>query len=241
MNKKNNRLVLVFIFLFIISFSLINIYFFYKKEYKENLLFKQNNDSLNAGNLYKFYIAATPNIDNGIYYGSQNASITLISFLDMESEASRRFINNIFPKLDEEFIKAGKLKFYNKYYVTKKDFNEKNNKFLYAAYFICIKSIKKEAYYPLYFETFKLNGIEKISELLEKYKIHKQMLDKCLQENSFDEIKLDLLEVENFGVAGILPRFYIGINGVDNTIFDGMPKYFKFNTTIRRYGFLIGN
>ena len=48
-------------------------------------------------------------------------------------------------------------------------------------------------------------------------------------------------EIKNFGIAGISPRFYIGLNGNANTIIDGVPDYKKFRKTIRQYDILLGN
>ena len=241
MGKATKRLMLYLIFLLVISFLAISAYTFYKKEYLNNALIKDNLKLFDTKYIYNFYIKFTPDINNRNYYGNPNASVTMTAFLDIDSQSSKYFMNNIFPKLEEEFIKTGKIKFYSKNYLTIQDFTQKNNKFLYAAYLMCVKSIKKEKYYSFYFDMFKLNGIEQISGLIGKYNLSKEMIDKCLQEKSFNEMNIDILEVENFGVAGISPRFYIGIDGIDNVILDGVPKYPEFNRTIRQQEFSIGN
>ena len=240
MGKAANRLVLCLIFLFVIIFLAASAYNVYKKEYINNPSIKDNLKPFNTNHIYNFYVKNLPDISNRNYYGSPNASVTIIAFLDTDSESSKYFMGSIFPKIDEEFIRTGKIRFYGKNYLTTQDFAQKSNKFLYAAYLMCIKSIKEEKYYPFYFDMFKLKEIGQISGLLAKYNLSKAMMDNCLQGKNFNEMNMDILEVENFGTAGISPRFYIGIGGIDNVILDGVPDYSKFNRTIRQQEFSIG-
>lgn len=256
-SKPSKKLILSLLFILALSFMASSAYIFYSKYNINNPVpddmlsgDMESFDAVYTYKSYKFYFIPKPDINNRVYYGYPNASITIIAFLDITSESSRHFMNEIFPKLEDEFIKNGKARFYGKNHVTMQDFMQKNNKLLYAEYLTCIESleslkkIKKQAYYSFYFDMFKLNGIEgieEISELMGKHNITKQMLDKCLKENSFNDLTADLLEIENFGFSGISPRFYIGIDGTDNTILEGVPRYSKFNRTIRQYGFSIGN
>lgn len=62
-----------------------------------------------------------------------------------------------------------------------------------------------------------------------------------MKEKEFEELKEDISETENFGLQGISARFYIGIEGTNYKALDGIPKYSKFNKTIRQYEFIIGN
>ena len=241
MGKSNNKLALYLLFALVLSFLAIGAYIFYKREYTDNPLIKDNLKPFDLDHISNFYITFTPDIDNRSYYGNPNASVTIIAFLDKDSESSEYFFNSIFPQLEEEFIKTDKIKFYSKHYLTMEDISQKSNKFLYAANLVCMQSIKKESSYSFYFDTPKLNETGQLSALTEKYNISQKALNKCLRENNFNEIKMDALEIENFGISGMSPRFYIGIDGKDNTILNGIPKYSKFNRTIQQYEFSIGN
>lgn len=237
MGKSFNWSTLCLLFILIASLLAASGYTSYKREYLDNPLAKDSLKSFDAGYIYNFYIASKPDINERVFYGYPNASTTIIAFLDFGSASSKYFMEEIFPKIEEEFIKTGKARFYGKNYLTLQDFSQKNNKFLYAAYLSCLKSIRKDAYYPFYFELLKLKAESLVQK---KYKISSQMLDECVQGNDKD-MKTDILEIENFGISGISARFYIGINGTDNTILDGVPKYPKFNRTIRQYEFSVGN
>ncbi len=241
MSKSHNKLALHLLFVLVLSFLVIGSYVFYKIEYADNPLIRDNSETLDLKHMYDLYITSTPDIYNRSYYGNPNASVTMIAFLDKETESSEYFFDSIFPRLEEEFIKTDKIKFYFKHYLTIEDISQKNNKFLYATHLVCVESIKKEAYYQFYLDMLELNETRQISVLMANYNIPKETMDKCLRENSFYEIKMDALEIENFGISGMSPRFYIGIDGRDNTVFDGIPQYSKFNRTIRQYEFSIGN
>ena len=241
MGKSNNKLALCLLFVSLLSFLATGAYIFYNMEYINNPLIKDNPEPLDFKHMYDLYITFKPDIYDRSYYGNPNASVTMVAFLDKETESSEYFFDSIFPRLEEEFIKTGKIKFYFKHYLTIGDIAQKNNKFLYAAHLVCIESMKKEAYYQFYLDMLELNKTRQISVLMANYNIPKESMNKCLRENSFFEIKMDALEIENFGISGMSPRFYIGIDGRDNTVFDGIPQYSKFNKTIRQYEFSIGN
>ena len=244
MGKKHNRLNrlnLCLLLLLIISLMAASGYVFYKKESQTISLINGKLKPFDPGYIYKFYILSRPDTSNREYYGSPKASITIISYLKFESQESSHFIGDIFPKIYDEFIKTGKAKFYGKNFLTMPYFVQKGNGFLYASYLNCVKLIKQDAYYLFYFDMFKLNGTGEISRLAGKYGIPRQNMDRCLQENRFDDVMEDMLEIENFGIVGVSPRFYIGVNGADNTILEGASNYQKFNRTLRQYEFLIGN
>ena len=241
MNKAKNKLALSLLFLLIIFSLTIGAYKFYKSEYVNNPITKESLKLMDFGKIYDFHVARNPDITGRSYYGSENASITMIAYLDNSLESSKYFLNNILPDIKKDFIQNGKLKLYIKSHITMEDVAQKNNKFLYAVYLVCFESIKKENRYGFYLNLSKLEGHSQTPELMVKYGITEEILNKCLKENSFDEINIDALEVENFGMSGTSPRFYIGIDGEDNTILEGVPAYLKFNRTIKQYEFSIGS
>lgn len=209
----------------------------YKIQYDKKPGLKK--DVLNAEYIYSFYVSSKPQIQNNPYYGDPSASITVTAFLDIESEASRYFMKEIFPKLEEDYINTGKVKFFHKTYITLEDIEQKNNNFKYAISLNCLNKIDRDNYYPIFFDLFSTN-LEDINILLEKYDISINNYDTCINENNLDEIYQESSEIERLGLVGINQRFYIGIAGIDNTVLDGIPKYAKFQRTLRQYELQIG-
>ena len=242
MSKKNLKSDIIFygIILAVLTFIGSSIFVLYKKEYINNPIIQQNISAFNTLYIYDFYISATPNIDGRIYYGNKRASITIIAFMDIDSEASRYFMKEIFPKIEQDYINTGKVRIYFKHYITVQDFQDKNNRFLYAHALSCVESANKESYYRFYFDLFKINGIEELKNLLDKHKIDKNSFDACIKQHNYKNIIVDMHETENFGISGITPRFYIGLDGRDNIILEGVPKYTKFKRTIKEYEVTVG-
>ena len=66
--------------------------------------------------------------------------------------------------------------------------------------------------------------------------------NQCINdEETMNQIYKDALVLERLGMPGINQRFYIGIAGKDNTVLSGIPKYGKFQDTIRQYETRLGN
>lgn len=212
----------------------------YNTEYTKKPVVREKVNLHDADYLYRFYVSATPNIQNREYLGNPNASIFIIDFIDINSNSSRYFISEIFPKLKEEYIDSGKARFYHKNYITKDDFIAKNERFIYAQALACVIHLKKEVYYNFYFNLFELNSTDEIPTLLGKYNISLRQFADCMQNNQFENIIEDYSEAENFGMVGISPRFYVGIDDRANTIINGIPKYDKFKKAIREYEILLG-
>lgn len=193
----------------------------------------------NAAYTYSFYINSDPAIENHVFYGNQEAGITLIGFTDLNSEASNYFIQNIFPLLEKDYIHNNTIKFYHKPYITLADIRERNENFEAAMSLGCIKTIRKEEYYAVYFEMAKNRSARK---LLEKYNIPVDSYNKCMYgSEALDALHMDALEIEGLGIVGMNQRFYIGIAGKDNTILDGVQPYDEFQQAIRQHGIEIGN
>jgi hypothetical protein len=221
--------------LVLVVFNVIN----YKSDYDNQPVADETR--LIAPYLYNFYVSSNPDIKNRPYYGSEDASITMIAFLDIDSEISKNFIEGIFPRIKEDHIDNENLKYYHKNYITLEDIKEQNNNFRYSMALLCISKIKREKYYDFYFDIFNID-IKDIQKLLRKYKIPRNKYDDCTKEQeNLDQLYRDALEIENLGMVGINQRFYIGISGRDNTVLSGIPKYDKFQNTIRQYEIQLGN
>jgi len=213
-----------------------------KVEYDNKPGFKKEDSLLNAPYIYSVYTSSRPQIQDKHYYGNPSASVSIIAFLDIPSEASRYFIKEIFPKLKENYIDNGKIKYYPKSYITLEDIKQKNNNFKYSISLKCFNKLDKENSEQIYFDLFSIN-VEEISLLLKKYDIPINDYNLCVKEKNldFDELYQEASEIEILGMIGINQRFYIGIAGIDNTILDGIPKYLKFERTIRQHEIRVGS
>ena len=231
MNKKFT----VYTFTLVILIWVIASSIFYKIEYENKPRYKE--EIIPAPYLYNFYVPSNPVI-NEPYYGSPGTSITMVAFLDVDSEASKFFIKDILPNIKKNYIDKGAIKFYHKNYVTLEDIENKNNNFKYSLILSCIKKLKQENYYDFYFDLFSTSNIK---ELIKKYNIPIKEYNDCVSKKNLDQIHADALEVENLGIIAINQRFYIGIAGRDNTVFDGIPKYVRFQKAIRQYEIQVGN
>lgn len=221
-------------------FLAAGIYGFYKTEYLKKPVVRERISSNNLSYLYDFYISGKPNTEETPYYGSPEADIFIIAYLDPDSEASGYFMSTVFPELDKKYIKSGKVKFYSKIYLTPEDFDAKNTLFELSASLSCIKSINRQKYYAFYFDTFAAN--HDIKKLLQKYKIPLKEFDNCMNTGNFADLEETASEVERLGMIGISPRFYVGLEGSENmAIIEGAGGYDKFKKAIREYELVKGD
>jgi hypothetical protein len=226
-------IILFFIFGYIVALSVVS----FKQLEEKTPFVKEKIDSGEFAYAYNFYLNENPSIASRPAYGNPNASVTMLAFLDIDSETSKKFIMDIFPKLKQDFIDTGKIKYYHKNYITSEDYKVKNNRYIYATTLSCIKMLKEDSYYDVYFELFKNSS--NISSVVSKYNVSVDNFTYCLQNNEFDEIKEDMSEVENFGIP-FGQKFYIGYTANYNTGLDGIPSYTTFRRTINEYQMRIG-
>jgi hypothetical protein len=239
--KKNyqKKAIYLFILIFLIVIG-INVMRFYHLQ-NNNPLAKEKISLVDTKFMYNMYGSQNPDIKDRPYYGEQDSPIKLVAYLKLDSEASRYFVKEILPNLTQDYINKGELKYYYKNYITMDDITQKSDNFRYATALLCIKKLKQEVYYDFYSDILSASGIEQLPKLLEKYGIPVKEYNLCISEGNFDELYQDALEVENFGMVGLNQRFYIGIEGMDATVLDGVPSYQKFQRTIRAYEIQLGN
>src|SRR3989344_6141124 len=242
-NRRKHRFRLILANLVILAIMLTYLviagFFLYKQDFGDDALFKHKKEMLDMKYLYNLYVSRIPDIDSRPFYGSPNASITMIAYLDINSKQTKFFIDEIFPRLKEEFINTGKLGYYQKTYLTEEDYRKKTDNFVYAKSLLCISKINKERYYPFYFDLIK--NASKFVFYKEKYNLSKELLADCIANQEFDEMISDILEIKKFNIDGIKQRFYIGRDGKDNQVFNGIPSYTKFQRSIRQYLFELGD
>lgn len=238
--EKNSIFWTVFIITIMIVVIVGSIIHYFKVELKRQDSLQKQIQNGQFGNTFTFYMMSNPNLNNRQYYGINNASITLIGYLDPTSESGRFFINNNFPQLKNEFIDTGSVKFYPKYYVTEEDITNKNDNFIYATYISCMEKADEKKYFDFYLDTFQLQDKSQLSGLIVKYNLSVSEFNDCLSNTSMNEIYEDASEIRRFGMLGISPRFYVGIEGRDNRAIDGVPNYNSFKRVIKLYQFMLG-
>lgn len=235
MRKGKNTWVLIIIFIATLAILILNVYQFYRKEH---LINPSASINLDANHAYNFYLAGKPNIFNRSYYGSEKASITMIAFLEPNSEASSYFLNEIFPQIERDYINTSKVRFYAKHYLTLQDLNSKNENYLDSAMLGCIEKLDKNNYYSFYFDLLRNHSLKQT--LIERYKINDHLFNECMDTENSDLMN-DMAEVEEFGISGVAPKFYIGLKGTDNIVIDGVPSYARFRQTMRLYSIRVGD
>jgi hypothetical protein len=243
--KARNNKILTRLSIFIIIIALIAYIYFtsvssYSVMKEKNPLLSEKVNKRDFGYLSSFYLQGKPFIADRTFYGSSKATLTMIAYLDLTSNESRRFMADIFSQIDKEFIGTGKLKYYHKNYITYDDIKNKSERFIYAAILSCVNDIKKEYYYRVYFDLLKNAPPKQVYDAVKNYGISENEFIGCMNNSSFDDITQDAIETDNFG-NGIGQRFYIGIKGTGNNIIDGIPSYTIFRRTIRDYQIRVGD
>jgi len=213
-NKKNSKTLffylLILLILFFMAFPIF--YFYLEKNDIKSTYLREKIESKNISLLYDFYFAGEPSLENNPFYGSQNASVTFTAFLNPASSASRQFIHSSFPAIYNDYISTGKMRYYGITYLTFDDYKKRNERFFYAKYLYCFKSINNKSYYDIYFDLFNASNAEESLDLTQKYNISKQEIAKCISKTEPDELKNLAILTESLGLVGIEPHFYVGIN-----------------------------
>ncbi|MBN2368271.1 thioredoxin domain-containing protein [Candidatus Woesearchaeota archaeon] len=212
---------------------------FYEKEYLGRPLIKERLSARDMGDIYRFYVSATPGIDNRPFFGDKEAEISMIAYLDYHSESTRYFFKEVFPVLRKDYIDSGMMNYYQKYYLTAQDLLEKSDNFIYSATLHCVGKLNGD-FYSFFFDMVETGSVQELNQLIEKYNISEQDLIECIHEADFDDLWEDASEIENYGIVGMTPRFYIGFKGTDNTIIEGIPRYQRFVDAIRELQMILG-
>ncbi|MFH1915770.1 MAG: thioredoxin domain-containing protein [Nanoarchaeota archaeon] len=232
---------LVIVLVCLIGFVLVtNAYGLYTKEYQNKPLVQEKVGSRDYNYLYDFYLSATPNVAGRPWVGDANAPITVIAYLSPESESSRFFLQEIYPMIESEYLGTGKARLIYKTYVTADDIGQKNDIFIKAAFLECVGQLKPAEYQAVWVKTLS-TGAQQLGTLVDEFGFSQEEFRSCLDARSFPLLSENALEIENFGMLGIEPRFYIGLNGRDNTVVDGIPSLARFKRTLRNYQLIIGD
>jgi len=192
---------------------------YYLTEFDKKPIVSERIDDV--GFIYDFYISSRPDIENRPYLGNQNASISIVVYLEHNNTSSRFFYEELFPQIKIDYIDTGKARFYHKNHVSIENFKNDEPNYRFAEYLECHWQTVGTDYYQLIFSNIS-DPVSDCTDIPET-------------------LKQDISEVENFGMVGLSPRIYIGIMGHDYTIIDGIPSYNRLRRTILNYQTQLGD
>ncbi len=182
--------------------------------------------------LYNLYINGNPSLSERQYLGFENTSITITTYVDLTDETTKNFIRNIFPKIKEEYINTGKVRFYAKHHLTADDISEKSETYTYAQTLACVNKLQPQSYFELFFSI--VNNEKFVAN------ISNEVLRKCINEAPMKELLEDASEVETLGISWIKPSIYIGIQGSGNTPISGTDNYERIKRVIKNKEIQLG-
>jgi len=100
--------------------------------------------------------------------------------------------------------------------------------------------LNAEGYFGFYFALFNATGTEALPLLAEQNGVAQEAFAACIGEGPSTRLREEMREVEWFGMTATQPRFYIGLNGKDNTVIEGVPEFDRFRIALRNNQLLIG-
>ncbi|MEM4755759.1 MAG: thioredoxin domain-containing protein [Candidatus Woesearchaeota archaeon] len=234
---KGKRILILLITAILLYFFLVS-WGYQKTEYQKKPIVKEKVQEQELGYLYDFYIVGQPSVRDRAWYGDPNAPITIIMYAEPLSATTNYFFESYFPVVENELIKPGIVRFLHKNHITMEDKNQNNQAYQAARALTCVLQVKPEAYYQAFAILRKTNSIN-TSLLQEELKLPDVFVT-CMATNENRFLLEEISEVDNFGMIGLSPRFYIGFKGKDNTILEGIPSMTRFKRTIKEYQIQIG-
>jgi len=212
---------------------------YYATEYDKKPVVKEKIESGDIKGVYDFYITTNPNVVNRPYYGSSNAPIMIVAYMDVKSDSTKTFFAEFYPEIKSEYINQGKIRLIHKNYLTNDDIVENTERYTYAKALSCMHKLNSSIYFDFYQDILDSNYLE-VPIIASKY-TNITTFESCIIAPTNNLLLEDMSEVENFGMVGINPRFYIGLSGNDNTVVDGIPTLNSFKRTIKNFQTQIGD
>lgn len=212
-------------------------FFSYYSMTKKNPSLEATLHNKNFSGLYQLYISSAPSIENGHYYGQENAPVSIIAVLDPTSHDSAYFMTALFPQIEKEFIQTGRAKVMFKSYLLLEDVTAESKRYLLSQALSCAASFPEAASWNITFAI--MNGTEHLGEILKDQSLDPQELTDCMERKGNASAYQQAIETEVKGDA-IRQRFYIGYEGRQNRIIDGVPTYQQFRRSLNEYLFAVG-
>ncbi len=190
--------------------------------------------------LFDFYLFPTPALEDRPVYGDPAAPITLILYSDVQCAGCKQFLFGLFPDIEKELIETGKARFYHKHYLTRTDVRTRSDTYLYSQALLCFEQLQPENYWA-YYHDLHLTAPRDLAARAASYGLAEETFNNCIDTTVFAQTSEDLSEVLNFNLVGTVPALYIGINGQDNTLLQGIPSKTRLTQIIRTYQIRLGD
>ncbi|TAL56833.1 MAG: hypothetical protein EPN86_02425 [Nanoarchaeota archaeon] len=195
----------------------------------------------NFTNLFNLYFTGNPALDNRPCYGNPNATITLVEYSRPNSGASREFYANDFQELESNYIRNGKLKLCHKNHISLGEYNEKADTFKYALALSCVNKMAGDRYMKFYLMLQNTSGPGEINNVASSLGISSQDFQTCMNSSDDEQVREDAAEVDRFGMTGVMPRYYLSMDGFDSTTINGVPPIDDLKRAIKRYEVVLGD
>ncbi len=169
---------------------------------------------LDKGDAYLIHPAATgagkylnpPGEDDDPVLGEKDAPVTIIEFSDFECPFCKRFHDETLPRIKEQYIRTGKVKF------VYRDFPlpiHPNAQKAAEAAECADDQGQFWAYHDMLFENQQALGVAKLKEYAQDLGLDMEEFNDCLDSGKFaDEVNADLEDGADAGVSGT-PAFFI--------------------------------
>jgi len=162
-------------------------------------------------------------VDDDAYLGSTVAPVVMIQFGDFRCPFCKRFHEEVFPKIKENYIDTGLVKFIYR------DFPFHKNSALAAIAAECVKSKKDSSgYYAFHDKIFKNQsniGEVNLIKWAGQIGVDEDFMKTCLKDTKMkDEVQDDFNEGQTIGVEGT-PTFL-----VNNYLVSGVKTFYDFKT-----------
>jgi protein-disulfide isomerase len=177
----------------------------------------------------------TLSIDGGQIQGDKNARVTLIEYTDYQCPFCAKFVRETFPKLEEEYIKTGKVKY------VRKDFPLESihaNAFKAAEAVQCAQESGKGAeLHARLFGNQQQLAPAQLAEHAKAVGVDGPAFQSCLDSGKYvAQIRKNMSEAQAAGVTGT-PSFFLGISDASGKVkatraLKGAQAYAAFKATI---------
>ena len=143
------------------------------------------------------------------YFGKQDAPVEIIEFSDFECPFCKRFFEETYPQIKEEYIKTGKVKLYYR------DFPLPSHQYAQKAAEAARCAGDQEKYWAMHDEIFTYQDAIRVDELkfyAETIGLDVASFSTCLDTGKYaEEVQKDVADGQAMGVGGT-PTFFI--NGI---------------------------
>ncbi len=207
--------------------------YIYEKDVEDSANFERVAKAmLDKGDAYLIHPAATragkylnpPGEDDDPMLGDKDAPVIIVEFSDFECPFCKRFHDETLPKIKEQYIRTGKVRFVYRDFPL--PFHPDAQKTAEAAE--CADDQGQFwAYHDELFENQQALGTEKLKQYAQDLSLDMEEFNSCFDSGKHaDEVKADLKDGANSGVSGT-PTFFIG-----DELVSGAQPFSVFKTVI---------